>query len=558
MKKIYWLLVILLIIGGILIFLYYKNNKDEDFASASDIPVSLEENIDFASIDWSNFQEEDINLNDTLTITSEGVYKVMGNIENGSLIIDTKGVVKLILDNVTINNNSGPAVIIENAKLCYIELVGVNTLSDETTYSSNYLDYDGVLFSKDDLVIGGDGTLLVNSNYQDGIVSKDNLQILNGTYIISTSDDGLRGKDSLIIDDGNFTITSLGDAIKTTNDTDSNLGYILIKNGTFDINSESDAISSQTKLKIENGDFNILTCGGSGNKSSSTTNFGFWGTKSSNDESAKGIKALDNLVISGGNYVINSADDAIHSNNYIGILNGNFTISSGDDGIHADSEIIIDNGSIDIQDSYEGIEAANITINDGNIKVVSLDDGINIAGGADSSSQNRKGANNFNSSSSNKLVINGGSIYVLASGDGIDLNGSGYMYDGEVFVDGPTDSANGALDYDGEFQVNGGLFIASGSSGMLQNISSNSTQVNVSIIFNSSYNDKEVEITDSNNNVLVTYKPSKTFSSLIVSSSKLNKNTTYKINVDNVLYTEFTTNSITNTVGSMGNQNMRR
>jgi formylmethanofuran dehydrogenase subunit C len=105
---------------------------------------------------------------------------------------------------------------------------------------------------------------------------------------------------------------------------------------------------------------------------------------------------------------------------------------------------------------------------------VSIDDGINVAGGNDGSSvQGRPGRNNFSESGDNKLDISGGYVSVNALGDGLDANGSMYMSGGTVVVSGPTNNWNGALDYDGVFEMSGGFLAAAGSSGMAQALPNN-------------------------------------------------------------------------------------
>lgn len=169
--------------------------------------------------------------------------------------------------------------------------------------------------------------------------------------------------------------------------------------------------------------------------------------------------------------------------------------------------------------------------------------------------QNRPGANNYTNNTTNILTINDGNIYVNASGDGIDINGSGYIYGGTIIVDGPTSNGDGALDYDGELVVNGGSLIAAGSSGMVQGISSNSTQYNATIIFSNSYTGKKITITDENENTILEYTPAKTYQAVTVSSSKLKKGTTYTIKIDNETYTSFTVSSISTTVGTSNRMN---
>lgn len=550
--------ILLGIIGYFTYTLFLKEDIPIKSLTTNDIEKEINTDDDDEDINWDTYSQKEETIKESMQITESGTYTLSGTIEEGSITINTTGNVKLILNNVNIKSTNGPAIIIEQAEtvLIYLKENSKNYLEDSASYSSLDEDVNGVIYSKDDLVFDGTGSLTIVANYQDGIVSKDDLKIINGNYSITSNDDAIRGKDSVYIQNGNFDITSGGDGIKTTNTEDSEKGYILIENGTFNIESELDGIAASTKLVIKDGNLNIKTGGGSSNASTNSS-WGNWGPNryyyqdfSEDDtQSAKGLKAGNNLVIENGIINLDTSDDAIHSNNYTGITTGTFEISSGDDGIHADTEIIIDGGNINIEKSYEGIESAKITINNGNIKVTASDDGVNIAGGVDQSGMNRPGQNNYNKNSDNILIINNGTLYVDATGDGIDINGNGYIYSGNITVDGPTNNGNAALDYDGELIVNGGLFIAAGSNGMLQGISSSSTQYNVSIIFNSNYQNKEITILDKNNNEIFSYTPTKIFSSIIISSKELKKNETYTIKIDNQEYTTFTTKSISSSVG---------
>jgi len=553
---------------GVVVFLfvlvlfgfYYKNNilNNKSSTSTTDsIDMSIDTDDGDTKIDWSNYRNKDYELTKSITITDEGVYNLTGTISDGLVKINTTGNVKLVLNNVNITNSKGPAIYVESAEDVVIELAdnSNNYLEDSKTYTGYDTDVVGTIFSHDDITFQGKGVLEVKSNNLDAIVGKDDLKIISGTYKINSNDDGIRGKDSVYIQNGNFTINSLGDGIKSTNDTNTEKGYILIENGTFNIESELDGIDSQTKLLIQDGTFNI-TSGGGSSISSSQDNWGHWGNYYSTDtESAKGLKSGDNLVIENGTFTFNTSDDAIHCNNYVGIKSGVIDITSGDDGIHADSELIIDDGKINITKSYEGLEASKITINNGTIDVVSSDDGINVAGGNDSSGMNRPGENSYSNNSDNILTINDGSIYVNAIGDGIDVNGSAYINGGNVKVDGPTNSGNGALDYDKFFEVNGGTLVAGGASGMLQGCSSSSKLYNVMITFTSNYGSSDmITIVDNSGNKVISYQSSKTYSSLVVASPDLKEGESYTIKVNDSTYKTFTISSITTTIGnSMGN-----
>ncbi len=487
-----WLLIIpIILVIALGAFLYYHFKDSDNTSSTINIDTFTE------NINWDNYSEEEITLSDDLTITKAGVYTLTGTL-NGTVTINTSGNVKLILNGVTISSSNGPAIYVKNADnvVIYLQEGTTNTLSDSNTYSGFDQDVEGAIFSKDDLILEGEGTLILNGNKGDALVSKDDLIINSGTYIITAADDGIRGKDSVYIKDGTFTIKSVCDAIKSTNETDTTKGYV----------------------KIEGGTFNITT------------------TSTSSDASAKGIKAVNVVLIEGGTFSITSTDDAVHSNNIVKITGGDFEISSGDDGIHADNVLTIEGGTINITKSYEGLEAEKIVINDGNISIVASDDGINASG------------SDKNASS---ISVYGGTIKVNASGDGIDSNGSIYIYGGEVYVDGPTSDGDGALDYDNELVISGGMLVAVGSSGMAQGISNTSTQYGILVNFSNRYNAGDViTIVDSENNEVLSYTASKTFASICFSASSLEKGETYTVKVNGVSVKVITISSIATTSGT--------
>ena len=540
--KIIIMLLSLILIGmGVGIYFELKGDSIETSNKSTEAEeVSYEEK----NVDFSNTNEINVNLDSVSNvyyITNTGVYHFAGTL-NGYINVNTKVNVQIILDNVTINNTNGPCIYVENVKNLYIELIGNNTLTDGSSYNGFEEDVNATIYSKDDLIIYGEGTLNINANNEDGIVSKDDLVIESGTYIINSKDDAIRGKDSVVIENGEFTIVSGGDGIKSTNETDVDKGNILIQNGTFNIRASGDAVHSIKNLEIDNGEFIIVT----GNGAQNTSFYrGMDGNSSKSDISQKGLKAGGDILIKTGTFNINSYDDGIHSDNAVQINNGTYLISSSDDGIHGDYSVLINNGTVTITTSYEGIEANNITINDGTINLVAKDDGINVSGGADSSGFGPMGRTTRESNSSdNKLMINGGTIYVNSSGDGLDANGSIYLNGGLVTVDGPTDNGNGPLDYDGNFEITGGTVIAAGSAGMMQNATS-SNQGTVLIYFSSTQSGgTEVSIGD------ITYTPSKNFGCILISSNKLEVGKTYDVKLNGTTYTSVTLSNTINSVGS--------
>lgn len=509
-----------------------SNTIEDDVLENAKANIILSDEI---TVDGSGIIVE----NNIITIKEGGTYAISGTLTDGQIVVDAgdEDNVEIVLNGANITNTTSSPIYVLNCKNAYIVLnAGTeNTITDgsEYVYEDETVDEpNGAIFSKADLFIDGEGTLNVNSNYNDAIVSKDDLEIINGNINIVSVADGIRGKDSVTILAGNLTINASGDGIKSTNATEAKRGYVLIEGGTLNITAGEDGIQGETTTTITGGDINITTGGGSANSSTKSESWGNWAqgsTDTSEEASAKGVKAGVKIAIEGGNINIDSSDDAIHSNGEILISAGTLNLSSGDDGIHADTQIDINGGKIIITQSYEGIESEVININDGDISVVASDDGINVSGGSDSSAVNGRPGQNFESASGDgSLNINGGKVVVDASGDGLDANGSIYMAGGTVIANGPEDNGNGSLDYDGNFEISGGVLIAAGSSGMAQSTSTTSTQNTIGVFLTSTQSANTlVSIKDSNGNEIVTFAPSKTFQSVIISSPDIKEGETY-------------------------------
>lgn len=505
----------------------HEENEDYEWDSATVIPITL--NGDTISAENPHVSIEETRA----VITSAGTYILSGALSDGQIVVDTqdKETVRIILNNVEISNASSAPFYIQNAEKVVIILADgtENILSDAPSYVFENTEEDepnAALFSKSDLTIYGNGSLLVTGNYNDGISSKDGLVIAGGSITVNAVDDGIRGKDYVVIKDGVLNITAQGDGLKSDNEEDASKGFIVVYGGKLTVSAGGDAISAQTDVIISGGEFSLTAANGSGSPIDETT-------------SAKGIKGLVSVSIDSGTFFIDTADDSIHSNGDITINGGTYEISSGDDGLHSDTSLTINNGEMDILESYEGIESALITINGGNISLTASDDGINVAGGADSSGfgmgggqpmPGGPGQDSFASLESYYLYINGGYIFIDAGGDGVDSNGYIQMTNGTVIVNGPTENMNGSLDYMGGFTMTGGQMIAAGSAGMAMAPDQSSSVHSVLITFIETIPAGTlVHIqTDAGDEVL-TFTSSKEFQSLLVASPNLISGTTYQV-----------------------------
>lgn len=282
-------------------------------------------------IDWDSLPTKDVTLSDeTLEITEAGTYVLTGT-STASVHINTEGNVRLILNGATIKSTTGAAIYVEQAENTVIELADgtENTIEDAASRSDETID--GAIYSKDDLIFTGTGTLNVTANFADAIVSKDDLKFVSGTYKVTSVDDGIRGKDSVYIAGGTFTIDAQGDGIKSTNDTDQTKGFVYIADGTITINSGDDGIHAEEKLIVDGGTIDIQS-------------------------SVEGLEAAL-LTINDGKITIQASDDGINGSastfsDPVVTINGGtieITMADGDtDGIDSNGDIVVNGGMINI------------------------------------------------------------------------------------------------------------------------------------------------------------------------------------------------------------------
>ncbi|MEE4193970.1 MAG: carbohydrate-binding domain-containing protein [Anaerolineae bacterium] len=464
-----------------------------------------------------------------VTISSAGTYQLSGSLSDGQVIVDTtdEEPVTLVLAGVDITCAGSAPIFVANAGkvVLFLAANSDNVLTDGIQYifAEGEEEPNAAVFSKDDLTICGTGALTVNANYSDGISSKDDLQITDGTITVNAVNDGIKGRDSITIKDGMIIVTAGADGLQANNDADPAKGNIFIEGGTIIINAELDGMEAENSLLISGGKLDITTGGGSV-ATSNGDHFGRqdWGQQTTNQDSQKGLKAGVDLSITGGMVTVSAYDDGLHANGTVTIEGGQIELASGDDGIHADTALTVRGGEIHITEAYEGLESAAITVYDGIITMVTSDDGINASTGNDGGMMNGGDAS---------FTIHGGYIYVNAQGDGLDANGTAVMTGGVVLVNGPTGNGNGALDT-GTFDVSGGFLVAVGSAGMATAPSTTSTQYSVLQNLNTTVPAGTlIHIEAASGESIVTFATAKEAQTIVVSSPKLANGESYVVSI---------------------------
>ena len=459
--------------------------------------LCLEENKYSSTITFSNSEitssGDGVDIKETnATITKAGSFLVTGASNEGNIIIDSDSV-NLYLENLELSSSKTSPIIV-NSKLNDVKIISIKNvilkdLENSLTTTGECATIKikkktNVTFeNQNDFKLTGECKNVIKGGAQATIIFASS----NGEYTITANKTAIASDGLLIFNGGKFNITTkTGDAIKSDpEDTDKDsLGKIVIEDGTFNIQSYSDAFQAKNKMIIKKGTFDIKTENG---YQSSTFN--------KDNGSAKGFKVSNNstgceIIVYNGEFNLNTADDAFHSNGNLTLINGNYKIYTKDDGLHAEFHLLIGKKdltacpNIDILNSYEGIEGMSIRIYSGKINVVASDDGINAAGGT-SNEQGGGGDDHHgpphilkeppqpdphgggsSGNSSYFISIYGGEINVFCDGDGFDSNGNIFIHGGDINIFSKETGDNEPLDHDGNFTLFSATFLGVGSKGM--------------------------------------------------------------------------------------------
>ncbi|MFV0633881.1 carbohydrate-binding domain-containing protein [Demequina sp.] len=505
-------------------------DMDLDVSSASVVDVTLADGAssggDGVSVDG-----------DVVTITAAGVYRLSGTLTDGKIVVNADGEdVHLILDGVDITSSESGAIEVVAADQVALHLADgtSNTVAEAAGAAESAEGANAAIYASSDLYITGEGSLDVTSTLADGITSKDSLVIDSGDISVSSVDDGVRGKDHLVIRGGSLSVDAGGDALRSDNIADADepdkaVGVIWIEDGQIDLTAVSDAIDAAVQATI---------------------------------------------------------------------VGGSLTIAAEDDAIHADGILRIDGGTIDVTSSYEGFEAGVILLSGGEATMVSSDDAFNATDGSGSTGMGgipgdgggpgggggqRNGASAEDAATADetadetaatvatvaatttaaeiggetgadgvRIEVSGGTWILDASGDGVDSNGTIEMTGGTVVVAGPTNSGNGALDYDQSFTMDGGVFIATGAAGMAM-APSDGTQAVVGVSFGQTVAAGEaISVLDADGNLVASYTSTKDSQTVVLSSPDLVAGDTYTVTFGGTVTGESTGGLVTDGTVSGG------
>lgn len=196
-------------------------------------------------------------------ITKPGEYHFSGKID-GQILIDlpkeNNDLVSIVLDNATIENDKGPAILalapyeIDDDADPYVEIVLADK-SDNYISGAPYLDIyseehknEGAISSDDAIAFRGNGKLTVNGKLE-GIEAKNRIVFESGEYEINSVDDGLAADLLIDIEGGKFNLMAGDDCIDSNGEVYINNARVYGATSTEQlVNAHKDFILNNTTL----------------------------------------------------------------------------------------------------------------------------------------------------------------------------------------------------------------------------------------------------------------------------------------------------------------------
>ncbi len=284
-------------------------------------------------------QEADLLVATPLTVTdgariqigTAGVYVLSGEANEACVTVQAgnEDKVQLVLDGLKITNAGTPCIHIASADKVFITTLpgSVNALTVTGAFS---VSQDAVIFARDDLVLNGQGKLIIRSS-QNGVSARNDLKITGGEYVLSSGDAAFESRESICISGGAVTMENSKDGLHSESSSDDELGYIYIAGGSLQINSLDDAVHAQSVFQMDAGTLVL--------------------------QAHEGIEST-RVQINGGSLFITASDDCINAGRKspayepaIQINGGTLSVralSASSDALDANGDIFINGGSVEI------------------------------------------------------------------------------------------------------------------------------------------------------------------------------------------------------------------
>ena len=242
----------------------------------------------------------------TVTIREEGAYRISGELDDGSIIVDAPDDAKvhLVLDGVRVRSANSAALLVLEADKVFVTLAAgsENLLVNGGAFQpTGEVGVDGAVFSRRDISFNGSGALTVDSPAGHGMVCNRDLVFCGGSYAVTAASHGLKARKSVRVGEGSELAVSAGkDGIHVKDDDDPTTGFAYISGGSLALTADDDGISTES-----------------------------------------------NLLVTGGSVAVQATTDALHTNASIAVTGGELELAAGGLAFHADVALLVAGGDID-------------------------------------------------------------------------------------------------------------------------------------------------------------------------------------------------------------------
>ena len=284
--------------------------------------------------DLSGAENITLSSGQDVSITKEGVYVLSGEATDVTVTVEAadEEKVQIVLDGVSVKNEGSAFIYVKSADKVFVTTTeSENSIEVTGEFKADGdTNVDAAIFSKDDLVVNGLGTLSITSS-DNGVTSKDTLKITGSTINVSCEGSAFEAHDAIEIADGVINVTECNDGLHAEDNDDDTIGAIYIGGGTFNIKAADDAIHATTTIDIKGGTFTL--------------------------DAGECIEGTY-ITIDDGKLDITASDDGINaaakSKSYTPtfVMNGGevtITMGAGDtDGVDSNGNIVINGGTISV------------------------------------------------------------------------------------------------------------------------------------------------------------------------------------------------------------------
>lgn len=315
---------------------------------------------------------------------------------------------------------------------------------DSAECSSNAVQIDGST-----ITIKDEGTYILSGTLNDGMIivnadENDKLQLVFDNVTINSETSA-----SLYVLEADKVVVTLADGSENT----------LSNGGTFtaiDENHIDAVIFSKQDLSL-NGD----------------------GKLSITSPAGHGIVSKDDLVFTGGTYIVESASHGLQANDSVRIVNTDLTIDAGKDGIHSENDkdeergfVYVEDGTFSIEAEGDGVSAgAYLYIEDGVFSVVSGGGSVNAAQKTSENWGGFRGEQMGQRMNPQDMAVQStDGVSVEDTSDTESTSIKGMKAEGDVIIKSGTliiDAADDAVHSNSSIYIEGGVYeIASGDDGV--------------------------------------------------------------------------------------------